>query len=221
MSRDDHHGVAHKIASVALRLFELSCAIIVLGILARFSYLISIVQVNADGRIVYAMVVAGIGIIFSFFFCPPFNALFMSFPFDFIMFILWLVAFCLLETKTGSNACSSRWYNDYWGYYWGRFWVTGPIGTVRVGRTGCGEWRSVLAFSFMAMFAHLLSGILGIYVFHNYVQVKETARDVKRHAEKLSGRHPQENGYEQAREVENGPPNVPQSTGPPPQPPMP
>lgn len=91
-------GTAHKIVSVILRLFQFACAVIVLGILSRFCYVISIQQVNADGRIIYAMVVAGIGIIYSFFFCPPFKSLFLGFPFDFVMFVMWLVAYCLLQT---------------------------------------------------------------------------------------------------------------------------
>jgi len=91
-------GVAHKVISVILRLFEFASAIIVLGLLSRFCYLISIAQVNADGRIIYAMVVAGISIIYSFFFCPPFKSLFLGFPFDFVLFVMWLVAYCLLQT---------------------------------------------------------------------------------------------------------------------------
>lgn len=98
MSRETNGGKSHKVVSVFLRLGELCSAIIVLGILSRFTYLLSVAQVHADGRIVYAMVTAGIGILFSLLFCPPFDSLFMSFPFDFIMWIMWLVAFCLLET---------------------------------------------------------------------------------------------------------------------------
>ncbi|KAL6399540.1 hypothetical protein AUP68_18088 [Ilyonectria robusta] len=182
-----HTGTAHKVVSVILRIGELCCAVIVLGLLSRFCYLISIAQESADGRIVYAMVVGGIGIIYSFFFCPPFKSLFLSFPFDFVLFVMWLVAYCLLQTvwlslpifmlflgedhrlingkihfeqRTGSHTCSSRWYYDYWGYYWGRFWRVGPVGTVSIDRAGCAQWRTVLAFSFIAWFLHVTSGIL-------------------------------------------------------------
>lgn len=98
MSRETSGGKSHKVISVFLRLGELCSAIIVLGILSRFAYLLSIAEVNADSRIVYAMVTAGIGILFSLLFCPPFDSLFMGFPFDFILWIMWLVAFCLLDT---------------------------------------------------------------------------------------------------------------------------
>lgn len=98
MSREGHTGTAHKVASVFLRCGQFASAVIVLAILSRFSYLISIPQAGADGRIVYAMVVASISIVYSFFFCIPFKTLFLGFPVDFILFIMWLVAYCLLQT---------------------------------------------------------------------------------------------------------------------------
>ncbi|KAH7112778.1 hypothetical protein B0J13DRAFT_631410 [Dactylonectria estremocensis] len=211
-----HTGTAHKIVSVILRIGEFCCAVIVLGLLSRFCYLISIAQESADGRIVYAMVVAGIGIVYSFFLCPPFKSLFLSFPFDFVLFVMWLVAYCLLQTKTGSHACSGSWYYNYWGYYWGRFWRVGPIGTVNINGAGCAQWKTVLAFSFIAWFLHLTSGILGIYVFHTYIKLDETRRDIKHHAEKLTKGHSQAHGYEQRTEGQNGAgntqPTVPTTT---------
>ncbi|KAF5704830.1 hypothetical protein FMUND_12346 [Fusarium mundagurra] len=65
--------VAHKVISVLLRLAELASAVIVLGILSRFCYLAGIAQVHIDGRIIYAIVVACLGIIYSVLFCPPFK----------------------------------------------------------------------------------------------------------------------------------------------------
>ncbi|UPL01907.1 hypothetical protein LCI18_012841 [Fusarium solani-melongenae] len=55
-------------------------------------------NVSVDGRIIYTMVVTGITIVYSILVFAPFDVLFMSFPFDFALFIMWLVAFCLLET---------------------------------------------------------------------------------------------------------------------------
>jgi hypothetical protein len=91
-------GVAHKVISVILRLAELASAIIVLGILSRICYLVGIAQANVDGRIIYAIVVACLGIMYSIFFCPPFKNMFLGFPFDFLLFVMWLVAYCLLQT---------------------------------------------------------------------------------------------------------------------------
>lgn len=208
-----HSGNAHKVASFLLRLSQFACAVIVLGILSRFCYLIGIAQVDVDGRIIYAMVVACISIIYSFFFCLPFKILFLGFPFDFVLFVMWLVAYCLLQTKTGSHTCSARWYYNYWGFYWGRFWRVGPVGTVNIDGAGCAQWRTVLAFSFVAWFLHCLSGIVGVYVFHTYIKLDETKRDIKHHAEKLTKPHPQSQGYEQRGEGWNGAPNT-QSTVP-------
>ncbi|KAJ4078466.1 hypothetical protein BFJ70_g16764 [Fusarium oxysporum] len=187
-------GVAHKVISVILRLSELASAIIVLGILSRITYLVGLAEASVDGRIIYTIVVACLGIMYSIFFCPPFRSMFLGFPFDFLLFVMWLVAYCLLQTKTGSSSCSARWYYDYWGYYWGRFYKVGPIGTVSINGAGCSSWRTVLAFSFIAWFLHLLSGILGVYVFRTYVKLDEAKRDIKNHAEKLTKPDPRANG---------------------------
>lgn len=93
-------GVAHKVISVILRLSELASAIIVLGILSRLTYLVGIAGDSVDGRIIYVIVVASLGIMYSIMFCAPFKSLFLGFPFDFVMFVMWLVAYCLLQTVT-------------------------------------------------------------------------------------------------------------------------
>jgi hypothetical protein len=179
-------GVAHKTVSVILRLLEISSAAIVLGILSRFAHLISIAGVHLNGRIIYAMVVAGIGIIYSIFLCPPFDSLFLSFPFDFVLFVMWLVAASLLQTETKTHTCSANWYYNYWGYYWGRYWTVGPPGRVTINGAGCAQWRTVLAFSFIAWFLHFASGVLGMYVFHNYIRLKDTVQSAKQQMRKMS-----------------------------------
>ncbi|SCO84436.1 uncharacterized protein FRV6_08563 [Fusarium oxysporum] len=100
-----HNGGGHKVASVILRFLQLTCGAIVLGLLGRFAYLADDANVSVDGRIIYTMVVSGITIVFSICVCLPFDILFLSFLFDFILFIMWLVAFCLLETV--GNLCYS------------------------------------------------------------------------------------------------------------------
>ncbi|KAH6871137.1 hypothetical protein B0T10DRAFT_500793 [Thelonectria olida] len=188
-------GAAHKIVSVILRFIEFSCAVIVLGLLSRLAYMLSIAGVNMDGRLVYTMVVAGIGIAYSIIFCLPFDALFTGFALDFILFIMWLVAFCLLETKTKSHTCSATWYYNYWGYYWGHYWTVGPAGRVNINQAGCAQWRTVLAFSFIAWFFHLISGILGVYVFRHYVLVKDMVHSAKQQMQKMSHSNYTSNGY--------------------------
>ncbi|KAJ9412655.1 hypothetical protein QL093DRAFT_2537701 [Fusarium oxysporum] len=167
-------GVVHKIISILLRLGETASAIIVLGILSHFCYLISIAE-----------------------------DMFLGFPFDFVMFVMWLVAYCLLQTRTGDHTCSARCCYDYWGYYWGRFWRVGPIGTVTINGAGCGSWKTVLAFSFIAWFLHLLSSILGIYVFRIYIKIEETKREIKHQAEKLATGDSRVHSCSQRAEGEN------------------
>uniref|UniRef100_A0A0D2XTD1 MARVEL domain-containing protein n=1 Tax=Fusarium oxysporum (strain Fo5176) TaxID=660025 RepID=A0A0D2XTD1_FUSOF len=201
-------GSGHKVASVILRFLELACGAIVLGLLGHFCDLVNEASnISVDGRIIYAMVVAGITIVYSIVFFAPFDILFMAFPFDFILFIMWLVAFCLLETRTRSHICSAEWYYNYWGYYWGRFWRVGPVGRVSINGAGCSEWRTVLAFSIINLIMLYIelpqiktlsplilpSGIesfefrkQGIYVFTEYIHFKETVSSAKQQMRKLS-----------------------------------
>jgi energy-coupling factor transporter transmembrane protein EcfT len=186
------HNYAHRAFSVILRLCELACAVIVLAILARFCYLITIARVSVNSRIVYAMVLAGITIVYTIIFGLPFHVLFMSFPMDLILFIMWIVSFALLANL--APRCDNDWFYNNWSYYWGRFYDVGPIGTVRTRGAGCGYWRASLAFNFLAAFAHLLSFILGIYVYRTYINVKETVSSAKQQMEKIKKPHPQASG---------------------------
>jgi hypothetical protein len=181
-------GTTHKVISVILRFIQFASAVIVLGVLGHFVHLLDDNDGNTDGRIIYTMVVAGIGIVYSILFIAPVDKLFLSFPADFVLFIMWLVAFCLLqdvsrsttlcfaltlhlalhqtikeprmqdtdiEQRTGTENCTSGWYYNYWGYYW-----VGPVNNAGINGSGCAEWRTVLAFSFIACFFHVFSGIL-------------------------------------------------------------
>jgi occludin/MAL family lipid-associated protein len=105
---DDDEGLAHRVITMLLRLAQLACACIVMGILARFCYLITVAQVTANSRIVYTLVIAGITIVFSVLFCAPFNILAIAFPFDFVLFVTWLVAFSLLASVSPSTREMSR-----------------------------------------------------------------------------------------------------------------
>jgi hypothetical protein len=83
---------------VVLRLGELACAGIVLGLVSRLFWRLGQAGVHADSRLIYTEVVACIGIPFSIVFMLPFYVCLLSFPIDVIMFVLWLVAFCLQMT---------------------------------------------------------------------------------------------------------------------------
>jgi len=89
-------GAASKIALVSLRFLELAGSVIVLGILARFVDLMRDAHGWKDGRVIYGLVVASISTLFSLVFMLPFLYTIYGFPGDIMLFVLWLVRFCLL-----------------------------------------------------------------------------------------------------------------------------
>jgi ABC-type glycerol-3-phosphate transport system permease component len=89
-------GTASKVVSVFFRFMELSSASIVAGILGAYLHYIDDAHVGKNGRIIYSIVIAGISIFFSLVLAPPLRYSFYAFPFDFAMFVCWIVAFGLL-----------------------------------------------------------------------------------------------------------------------------
>ncbi|KAK0649884.1 hypothetical protein B0T16DRAFT_428431 [Cercophora newfieldiana] len=160
-------GSTSKACNVILRIWELVCSAVVLGIVAKFINLVIRAGGQNDSRLIYTLIVASISTLYSLLFMPPFLYTFLAFPADFILFVMWLIAFCLLVTRVATNTCNALWYSSYWGYYWGDPWVWTPeIGwnATNVGYAGCSQWRAVLAFSFMASITFLISSILGLIV---------------------------------------------------------
>jgi hypothetical protein len=91
-------GKGSKIALVLLRVWQI-IAVIVLGILANFLRLVNEAPgAWRDGRIIYGIVTASISIVYSIVFIAPFIYAFLGFPMDFVLFVMWLVLFCLLAT---------------------------------------------------------------------------------------------------------------------------
>lgn len=91
-------GTTHKVGLVLLRFLEVACGAIILGILGAFCQRVRSDGAQVDGRIIYAMCVGGISIAFALLSCALLRLRFMFFPFDFVLSIMWLVAFCLLIT---------------------------------------------------------------------------------------------------------------------------
>ncbi|KAK3317343.1 hypothetical protein B0T19DRAFT_493415 [Cercophora scortea] len=149
-----------RIAHVILRTWEFMCSMIVVALLGRFLRLADEGGAVRDSRIVYGVALAAISLAFSLLFGPPFIYAFLAFPADFILFAAWMTAFGLMIARTGINTCNSPWYWNYWGYYWGRAYLFHTI-QVFGPDLGCNQWRTVLAFSFLAGFAFLISSILG------------------------------------------------------------
>lgn len=158
-------SAASKILSVILRIGELCCSLIVLGLVGHFFWRVGQANTYADNRLVFTIVLASISTVLSLLLMIPFKFTFYACAIDFVMFALWLIDFILLELLTGIHTCNSAWYYNYWGYYWGGFWRTPIIvtGPASIGWSGCSSYRTVLAFSFMASMAFLFSSFLGAY----------------------------------------------------------
>lgn len=91
-------GSTSKVCSVILRAWELVCSAVVLGLTARFVNLVIRAGGSNDARIVYTLTLASISTLYSILFMPPLMYNFLAFAADFILFVMWLVAFCLLVT---------------------------------------------------------------------------------------------------------------------------
>lgn len=91
-------GAASKVIHIILRVFEVICSVIVLGLVARFLHLVSQAGVSVDSRIVYAIVTASISTLFALVFIAPFIYAYLAFPMDAILFVMWIVVFGLLTS---------------------------------------------------------------------------------------------------------------------------
>jgi len=171
------NNICGRVTSVALRIMEFISACIVLGITSRFIYLVDQGHGRTNSRLIYTEAIAAISLTFSILLSPPFYYSFWAFPLDLALFICWMVAFGILDNLTGSGACSSTWYWNYWGFYWGQFWrVPGPVTPAAVGNIGCSYWRSTLAWSFLGGFFWLFSSILGLIMILKRRQDREDTR---------------------------------------------
>lgn len=88
--------ITSEITSVFLRGIELVSASTIAGILGTYLHYLSDADVEANSRIVYTIVIAGISIFISIVFMPPLKYSFYGFPLDFALFICWMVSFGLL-----------------------------------------------------------------------------------------------------------------------------
>lgn len=98
-------GIASQITSVVFRAIELTSASVVAGLVGTYLYYLSDAGVEANGRIVYSVAIAGISIFFSIVFMPPLKYSFYGFPLDFALFICWMVAFGLLVNVCSTTSC--------------------------------------------------------------------------------------------------------------------
>ncbi|KAL8391812.1 hypothetical protein RB595_002134 [Gaeumannomyces hyphopodioides] len=168
-----------KVTSACLRVAELMSACIILGILARFFYVLDRVNGPADPRVTYAISMAALSVVFSFVLLPPLAYSFWCFPLDFALSVCWITCFALLTDVSGSNTCSSAWYDRYWAYYWNELGDS-PKGTVDITDLGCSKWKVVLAFSFFISFCWFLNAFIGLYVCSEHYNLGPNTRAIIR-----------------------------------------
>jgi hypothetical protein len=91
-------GFANSIL-VILRLGQVACGAVVLGILGHFFSVVDDAGVlDPSARLVYTAVIAGLTVMIAVVFIVRFVYSFWSFPLAFFLFAAWLVAFCVCET---------------------------------------------------------------------------------------------------------------------------
>jgi hypothetical protein len=84
-----------RIVSVCLRIWELVCASVVVGLIGTYLSYLGNAHVTS-GRMDYVIATASLGIIGSLALSPPLRYSFYACPFDFAMFVMWMVAFGLM-----------------------------------------------------------------------------------------------------------------------------
>lgn len=133
--------------SMVLRLAELAFAAIVAGLTGDYLHSVQGASAWSLGRFIYTEVVAGLSIIFAIIWLFPFSGSFIHWPTDFIISVMWFIAFGLMVD-----------------------WLNGGCGNVFDwtgisfnGTNSCSEWKADVAFAFLSAICWLASAILGIY----------------------------------------------------------
>lgn len=94
----DNKSYAHKLVSITLRFLQIVCASVVLGILGEFTASTKSNGESVDRRIIYALALSAITLVWALATVIPYKLQFRAFPMDVALFIMWLTAFCLMET---------------------------------------------------------------------------------------------------------------------------
>jgi preprotein translocase subunit SecG len=135
-----------------LRAAELAFAAIVTGITAW--YLDHSANSSwDDGRFIYTLVVSCIAILASLLWFFPTSWSFSHYGSDFVMFVLWIIAFGLLVDQIGES-CGGvfNWDNISFD-------------------EACGRFKALEAFTFLSAIVWLASAILGVYFMNKHTAV--------------------------------------------------
>jgi len=157
--------IMSDILSLCLRVGELAFSATVAGLTGEYLHSVKGSPASTKKREIYTEVVAAIGILFSLLFLLPFAASFMHWPIDFLLFVLFMVAFGLLADASGGThgVCGSIW-------NWNGI----------TDKSACGKFKANLAFCFLASIFFLASALLGLYVTHKRRRAATTATTTHR-----------------------------------------
>jgi uncharacterized membrane protein YphA (DoxX/SURF4 family) len=89
--------IISRTISLLFRASELAFSVIVAGITGWYLHATDQYSAWSRGRYIYTVVVAGLSILVSLVLLIPFTASLMHWPLDLLLFVLWMVAFGLLE----------------------------------------------------------------------------------------------------------------------------
>ncbi|KAA8569732.1 hypothetical protein MFRU_004g04270 [Monilinia fructicola] len=133
--------------SVSLRIGELIFSTVVTGITGSYLHSVKAESAWTKKRFIYTEVIAALGIFVSLLLLLPFTWSFIHWPVDFLMFILFMVAFGLLADFIAPLNCGSVW--NWHGI---------------TGKSTCSKWKADVAFTFLASIFFLVSALLGMWV---------------------------------------------------------
>ncbi|KAI9795207.1 MAG: hypothetical protein M1833_007289 [Piccolia ochrophora] len=132
-----------RLVSIPLRVGELIFAAVVAGLTGEYLHNYDKANVFPQKRFIYTEVVAGLSILFSLLWLIPFSAGFIHYPIDFVLFVLWIVAFGLLVDYIGPLNCGSV-------FAWGSTF----------GKGTCQKWKANVAFAFLSAIFWLISALV-------------------------------------------------------------
>ncbi|KAK0616042.1 membrane-associating domain-containing protein [Bombardia bombarda] len=148
--------------SILLRLGELAFAAIVAGLTGKYLHAVKGSSSWEQGRFIYTEVVAGLSIFFSIIWLIPFSSSFIHWPADFVISVMWFVAFGLMVD----------WLNGTCGYIFD--WDNIALSS---GTNTCVEWKTDIAFAFLSAIFWLVSALLGVYWVHRHTTRRAVVTD--------------------------------------------
>lgn len=142
--------IARTIA-LLLRVLELISAAVVAGLVGHELRRADKAGARPGKRFIYTEVVAGLALLLSILLLLPMTWAFSLWPLDFVMFILWIVAFGLLVDWMPTRSCGSGWNFNPWD---------------DSGINHCQQLKAALAFSFLSAIFWLASGAIAAWTLH-------------------------------------------------------